>query len=222
MVRIPYGWSQPTCPGRAQSPWTIRKPFSPGIFGGFPKYNCFGCSSTFLCPFISIHCQTSSMWFRLAQLTFLPSIANNFLLFSSCSQHTSPRCLPDWKPDHFQAHLSLMVLLRCLTICIHPMYSQPSGNHGGFLVSPLQTPGCISAYATTSSSHFTDSGILFSSLPPNTLRITPLHLLGVWKFPQSSCHMLLLSTGTHILHFLKWNFISILLLSGSWLSATSS
>lgn len=120
-------WLIPTdMAGRVQSLWTTRQPLSPRIVEGFPKHNFFGCFNLPLSFYFHTHPHD---W----------GIANSCLLSSPCSQHTSPRCLPQWKPDPFRAHLSLAVLLRCLTICTHSL-----AVNCGFLASPLKTPGFIS------------------------------------------------------------------------------
>lgn len=106
----------------------------------------------------------------------LPTVHDTQPHSSSCSQHASLSCLPQWKPDcfqgcHFPGGLFEMSVF-CLCAHTHSPQEMVASSY-----LPLAIPGFSPAHAKTPSSHFSDSGIPSSSLPPNTLKVIHLRLL---------------------------------------------
>lgn len=217
------GDPNPTCLRWNTEPVDNMEALKSSNFGGLPKCNCL-CFSILFCSFISTDFQTFT-WF--IPPSWLSHCALQTTLFSL---HLVPRMLlpAAWLSGNriaFKDTTSLMVFLRCLTICLHPMYPEPGRNWGVFLASPcnlqdssllMQRP-CLPISQTLAS--------LFHPCQQTILRSLTYIYSGVWKFPIFYYDPLM-SMGTfysalRLTFFTYLNEFSPLPIS-TWLSPTRS
>lgn len=123
-------------------------PFSPSVFAGFHKCTAFALSPRWFLSDIPHSLRVTQV--ATAELPstrnehpsslciLLPACFSQLLVLGSLPRTPLPRCC----------------CKRCPAVCLHPMYPEPSRNHGIFLTSPcaLQDagPGCAKTLLPTS------------------------------------------------------------------------